>query len=106
KARDLLAAGWNENRHLGAALRRARELEASGLSREAALAQLEQVFPKTRPLITPRQHAAPLALAVEAETPEETDNVERSRARMIELLRTPVVRAGVLMPDTCPAGGG
>jgi tRNA-splicing ligase RtcB len=106
KARDLLGAGWSENRHLGAALRRARELEASGLAREDALAQLEQEFPKTRPLIAPRQHAAPLALAVEAETPEEADNVERSRARMTELLHTPVVRAGVLMPDTCPAGGG
>lgn len=106
KARDLLAAGWSENRRLGAALRRARELEASGLERAVALAQLEQEFPKTVPLIQLREHASPLALAVESETPEEADNVARSRARITELLHTPVVRAGVLMPDTCPAGGG
>ncbi len=106
KARDLIAAGWSENRRLGAALRRARELESSGLTREQTLAQVEQEFPKVPPLITPRQHAAPLALAVEAESPEETDNVARARARITELLHTPVVHAGVLMPDTCPAGGG
>jgi RNA-splicing ligase RtcB len=106
KARDLLAAGWTENRRLGAALRRARELEASGLTREEALAQVEQEFPKVCPLIPMRQHAAPLALAVETETPEEIDNVAAARKRMKELLYTPVVRAGVLMPDTCPAGGG
>ena len=30
KARDLIAAGWHEGRRLGAALRRARDLEATG----------------------------------------------------------------------------
>ena len=63
-------------------------------------------FPKTQPLIAPRVHAAPLALAVDAETPEEAVNVASARARITELLHTPVVRAGVLMPDICPAGGG
>ena len=106
KARELLAAGWRENRQLGAALRRARELEASGLARDAMFAQLEQEHPKTISLIAPREHASPLALAVECDTPEESENVARARARMTELLHVPVVRAGVLMPDTCPAGGG
>lgn len=106
KARDLIAAGWHENRRLGAALRRARELEASGLTREETLAQLEQEFPKMPPLLVPRLHAAPLALAVETGTAEEATNVIAARARITELLHTPVVRAGVLMPDTCPAGGG
>ena len=106
KARDLLAAGWPEGRHLGAALRRARELEASGLPRDEALARLEQEFPKCRALATPRLHAGPLALAVEADTPEEEANVAAARARITELLHVPVVGAGALMPDTCPAGGG
>ena len=35
KARDLIAAGWHEGRRLGPALRRARELEATGLARAA-----------------------------------------------------------------------
>lgn len=106
KARDLLAAGWREGRSLGQALRRARELDASGLDRAELLARLEQEFPKQIALIQPREKAAPLALAVEAETPEEAANVSAARLRMKELLHSPVVQRGVLMPDTCPAGGG
>lgn len=106
KARDLLAAGWQENRRLGSALRRARELEASGLSRAEALARLENEFPKCPPLVTPRLHAGPLAIAVETETPEEAANLAAARSRINELLHMPVVSVGALMPDTCPAGGG
>lgn len=40
KARDLVAAGWHEGRRLGPALRRARDLESTGLERAAVLAQL------------------------------------------------------------------
>ncbi len=58
------------------------------------------------PLIAPREEPAPLALAVETETPEEATNVAAARARITELLHSPVVQRGVLMPDTCPAGGG
>jgi hypothetical protein len=46
KARDLIAAGWHEGRRLGAALRRARQLEAEGLHRETLLVKLEEEFPK------------------------------------------------------------
>jgi RNA-splicing ligase RtcB len=106
KARDLLALGWHEGPRLGSALRRARELDATGLDRALIFAQLEQEFPKQLPLILPRTSAAPLAEAVEAETDEEAANVASARQRMKELLHTPVIRCGVLMPDTCPSGGG
>ncbi len=106
KARDLIAAGWLEGRRLGSALRRARELDATGIERALIFAQLEQEFPKQAPLIQPRPVGAPLAEAVDADTPEETANVASSRVRMKELLHVPVVQRGVLMPDTCPAGGG
>lgn len=106
KARDLLAAGWLEGLRLGSALRRARELDATGLDRALIFAQLEQEFPKQLPLILPRSSAAPLAEAVESETDEETANVASARQRMKELLHSPVIQRGVLMPDTCPAGGG
>jgi tRNA-splicing ligase RtcB len=106
KARDLLAAGWPEGRRLGTALRRARELEATGLAHADVLVQLEQEFPKQLPLILSRHEPAPLAEAIEAETPEEATNVESARQRMIELLHVPVVKRGVIMPDACPAGGG
>lgn len=106
KARDLIAAGWHEGRRIGAALRRARDLEASGLSRANVLVALEMEFPKQLPVILPRHEPAPLAEAIEAESPLEADNVAAARARMLELLHSPVVKRGAIMPDTCPAGGG
>ncbi|WP_043588733.1 RtcB family protein [Geminisphaera colitermitum] len=106
KARDLLAAGWLEGHRLGSALRRARELDATSLDRALIFAQLEQEFPKQPPLILPRASSASLAEAVEAETDEEIANVASARQRMKELLHMPVIQRGVLMPDTCPSGGG
>ena len=106
KARDLVAAGWHEGRRLGPALRRARELEAAGLTRHALLAQLEAEFPKQLAVLLPRHSPAPLAEAIAAETPEEAANVASARQRMTELLHLPVVQRGVLMPDACPSGGG
>ncbi len=106
KARDLIAAGWQEGRRLGPALRRARDLESEGRPRAEVLAQLEQEFPKQIAVILPRTSPAPLAEAIEAETPEETINVAAARQRMTELLHVPVVQRGVIMPDACPSGGG
>jgi len=106
KARDLVTAGWQEGRRLGAALRRARELESNGVDREQVLIDLEKEFPKTLPLILPRSELAPLAEAIVPETPDEIINVESSRARMRELLHVPVVKRGALMPDACPSGAG
>jgi len=106
KARDLLAAGWLEGRRFGPALRRARELEGSGVPRDDVFTQLEQEFPKELPRVLPRAQPGPLAEAIEAETPEEEINVAAARARMKELLYMPAVKRGVIMPDACPAGGG
>ncbi len=106
KARDLVAAGWHEGRRLGAALRRARDLETSGLDRATVFAQLEAEFPKQLIVALPRHEPAPLAEAIEAETPEEVANVAAARTRMNELLHMPVVQRGVIMPDACPSGGG
>ncbi len=104
KARDLIAAGWHEGRRLGPALRRARELEAGGLARDAMLAELEREFPKQLAVILPRHEPAPLAEAIEAGNDEERANLAAVRARMRELLHVPVVQRGAIMPDACPSG--
>jgi tRNA-splicing ligase RtcB (3'-phosphate/5'-hydroxy nucleic acid ligase) len=106
KARDLLAAGWREEPRFGSVLRRARELQATGLDLAGVLAALEVDYPKGATLIGLRAAPAGLREAVEAETPAETASVAASRARMTELLHVPVVKRGALMPDTCPAGAG
>ena len=106
KARDLIAAGWHDGRRLGPALRRARDLKATGLSRTDVLTALEGEFPKQLPVILPRHEPAPLAEAIEAESPTEAANVASVRQRMTELLHVPVVKRGVIMPDACPSGSG
>ncbi|HWL15104.1 MAG TPA: RtcB family protein [Opitutus sp.] len=106
KARDLLAAGWREDPRLGVILRRARELQATGLDRPGVLAALEADYPKEAPRAELRATPAGFTEAVEAETPAETASVAAARARMTELLHVPVVKRGALMPDTCPAGAG
>lgn len=104
KARDLIAAGWHEGRRLGPALRRARDLESTGLARADVLTALEAEFPKQLAVILPRHEPASLAEAIEAETPAEAANVAMARTRMHELLHVPVVKRGVIMPDACPSG--
>ncbi len=105
KARDLITAGWHEGRRLGAALRRARDLESAGLSRETVFIELEKEFPKQLAVILPRYEPAPLAEAIVPETAEEAVNVDAARARMDELLHIPVIKRGAIMPDACPSGG-
>ncbi len=104
KARELIAAGWPEGERLGAILRRARELDATGLARPDLLARLEAEFPFELPAILPRPGPAPLAEAVVAETSAEAVNLASARARMAELLHVPVVSRGAIMPDVCPSG--
>jgi hypothetical protein len=106
KARDLLAAGWHEDRRFGAVLNRARELQATGLDPAGVVAALEVDYPKDARVVELRATPASLAEAVAAETPAETVSVAASRARMTELLHVPVIKRGALMPDTCPAGPG
>ncbi len=41
---------------------------------------------------------------IEAEGPDEEDNVAKVRQTMTELMRTPTIESGAIMPDACPAG--
>ncbi|WP_237702447.1 RtcB family protein [Opitutus terrae] len=106
KARDLIAAGWREDARMGMVLKRARELEATGLDRAGVLAALEADFPKLALRAELRSTPAGCSEAIAAETPAEIASVAASRARMLELLHVPVIKRGALMPDTCPAGAG
>lgn len=106
KARELLEAGWREGPQFGLVLKRARELESTGLDHAGVIAALEVDYPKQVERVALRAHPAALTEAVEAETPNETVSVAASRARMTELLHVPIVKRGALMPDTCPAGHG
>lgn len=106
--RDLVAVGWHPGKRLGAALRRGIELEASGLPRAAALAALELEFPKQLQRVYRRPVPLPLAEAIlvpDGAAEEERLNLVAVRRQMADVLRSPVVRHGAVMPDACPVGG-
>jgi RNA-splicing ligase RtcB len=96
--KDLIALGFKPGKWFKAALEHA---NAEQLSGGELLAYLEAVCPKH---IEP--HTTPLDFHqnIRAETPEEEANVEMVLATMRELMKTPTLVAGAVMPDACPTG--
>ena len=85
------------------ALAAAIQAQADGASREDALLAAASFFPP--PTLGPRSgEELRFHLNIEAEDELEAANVEAVRRTMHELMKTPVVREGAVMPDACPAG--
>jgi hypothetical protein len=103
KARDLIAAGWHEGRRLGAALRRARDLESTGLARTDVLSALEVEFPKQLAVILPRHEPASLSEAIEAETPLAYKDATKVKAQIARFGLAQVV--GDIQPLGCIMAG-
>ena len=101
---DLLDAGWPVTDALGALLEEASRLEAKGNDRAYILKRLDRLRPRHQPTLSMRNEPLEIAEAVEATTREEERNLNAARRTMRELMTCPVVVAGALMPDTCPAG--
>ena len=100
---DLIAAGLPQGPWVPAALEEARALLHAGRSREDALkAALKHAPPPKLALSKPGQ--TPFFRNIEAETAEERANLGAVEASMAALMRTPVIKAGAVMPDACPAG--
>jgi len=53
-----------------------------------------------------REKAAPFSEAIRPETKDEKKNISKVREKMDELLKTPVISRGAIMPDACPASMG
>jgi len=100
---DLIDAGLRQGRWFAAALAEAnRVLDAGGSEADAMAAALVFAPAPAMPLVA--RGTLPLHVNIEAETEEERANVRAVVNGMTELLRTPVVRAGAIMPDACPSG--
>ncbi len=101
--KDLIEAGHKPGKWFAEALEKANTALATGESHDRALALAAELAPP--PVIElDRAGAKPLHLNIDAETEEEGDNVASVQRSMQRLLRTPVVKAGAVMPDACPAG--
>ncbi len=102
---DLLAEGWPESASFDALLAEAERLVAQGnTDRAYVLKRLDRLHPRRQPTLTMRKKSLPFAEAVEADSREAEKNLRIVRRTMRELMACPVVEAGALMPDACPAG--
>lgn len=102
---DLIEAGWPEETDFEPLLDELRNLEERGVTeRKYALKLLARKFPKDQQLLTMRAEPEPFSEAIEAESELDEENIAKVRRFMRDLMRCPVVEAGAIMPDACPAG--
>jgi len=102
---DLIEAGWKPGPRFREMLEAARACEERGVTdRKYILKLLERDFDKDERKLAPRERPLAFTEAIEADDEAGAANLEKVRRGMRELLRTPVLEAGSLMPDACPAG--
>ena len=102
---DLIEAGWAPGPQMGAALAKAPEYQARGIvDRDYLIKLLRRDFPPDAPKITRLDAPGPFSEAIEATCEADESNIAAVRRLMGELLRTPVIERGAVMPDACPAG--
>ncbi len=102
---DLVDAGWQPGPKFPALLAAAAAYEERGIHDPAYLMKLlERDFGKEDPKLRPRDEALPFSEAIAATCALDEKNIAGVRRYMEQLMRTPVIEAGAVMPDACPAG--
>jgi len=109
--KDLIDMGYTQANWFGEAITAANKAEAERGDITAAieavrLAHEEQFAVKVNPnpMVPHTVGAIPYHFNLRVESPDELDNVNAVHAHMTELMKTPVITAGAIMPDACPAG--
>lgn len=100
--RDLIDAGIKPGKWFPQAIDAANRILGDGGDREAAIAAARDVEPKVIPVRA--RGAVDFNVNIVADNEHEEKNIAACIETMTELMRTPVVRAGSIMPDACPAG--
>lgn len=104
-AQDILQAGWPPGPGLKPMMEFVKSLERRGVhDPDYAMKLLRRKFPPPPQRIPWRTEPAPLAEAIAPAGPGDEENIGNVRRLMRELLRSPVIERGALMPDACPAG--
>lgn len=99
--KTLIDWGFKPGKWFGSALAFAQSMEAEGQSEDAIFAELQKLQPVE---LLPRTNGLDFQVLIEPETQDEHDNVALVVKTMDELMRTPTIVKGVVMPDACPAG--
>jgi tRNA-splicing ligase RtcB (3'-phosphate/5'-hydroxy nucleic acid ligase) len=96
--KDLIALGYHPARWFSAAL-----VEIGDITDEARIRAIcDRLMPP--PSIARHATPAPFDLFITAESADEQSQIDQIVAGFSELMRTPTVIQGVLMPDACEAG--
>ena len=104
---DLIEAGWVPGPQFPELLAAARALEEKGINDPAYILKLlDRDFEKADTKLVMRDESLPFSEAIEATCELDETNIAGVRRFMNQLLRTPVIEAGAVMPDACPAGAG
>lgn len=104
-SQDLIAAGYEPGPIFKELLAKVADYEARGIADpKYALKLLKRDVGAPAPKFVMRDVPAALAEAILPETKDERENVEAVRKQMLQLLKTPVIARGVILPDACPAG--
>lgn len=103
---DLIGWGHRPGPAFPALLARANAARAEGygLVRIRQMLDADLPPPAPEPLALRTAGAVPLHVSIRAENADEQDNIDKVLATMAEVLKTPTVTAGAVMPDACPAG--
>lgn len=101
--RDLMEAGMEPGKWFGRAIAEANRILSEGGGMHAAM-EAARSFQPGPALALKDSGDVVIHANIRAENELERDNVDRVKETMRVLARTPVVRAGAIMPDACPAG--
>ena len=99
---ELIEAGLRPGKWMPAAIAAANQAHADGASRKEALAAGLALEPVR--LALEAAGSRPIHIHLDAANEAERANKDAVVATMTEVLRTPPVREGAVMPDACPAG--
>ena len=103
---DLIEWGHRPGPAFTALLARANSARAEGfgLVRIRQMLEADLLPPAPEPMALRNSGEVPLHVSIRAEDADEQKNVADVLATMAEVLKTPTVEAGAVMPDACPAG--
>jgi RNA-splicing ligase RtcB len=103
--KTLIGWGYEPGAWFAAAISAAEAARRSGADEAAIRAIVDKLAPAAAPAMVPgRRGTIPYHLNIEAMDAEDAGNIAAVEEHMVELMRTPTIVAGAVMPDACPSG--
>ncbi len=101
--KDLIAAGFEPGHWFSSALDIGNAMLEAGVETTTVMEKIDSMKPAPH-LPLKASDDITFYTNIHAENEHEQENIDKVKATMTEVMRTPVVKAGSIMPDACPAG--